>query len=168
MECPLCVLFSYSVVSDSCLPMDYSLPGSSVDGISQEKVLKWVGISLSRGPSRPRDWTCISCIGRHILYHGATWEAPTMWVAMSRYVVSQSKYSSWASFSLPHFLSFSGTHIPKPLGDGSGGTRWAKPGIFPVINQDGHWTCVSMSPALTAGSLLLAPPEKPSGCHGNT
>ena len=45
------MLFSYSVVSDSCHPMDYSLPGSSVDGISQAKVLKWVGISLSRGPS---------------------------------------------------------------------------------------------------------------------
>ena len=32
----------------------------------------------SRGSSQPRDWThvsCVSCIGRQILYHWATWEA---------------------------------------------------------------------------------------------
>ena len=36
-------------------------------------------ISYSRGSSWPRDWiciSCISCIGRQILYHWATWEAP--------------------------------------------------------------------------------------------
>ena len=38
---------------------------------------EWV--SFSRGPSWSRDQTCapcISCIGRQILYHWATWEAP--------------------------------------------------------------------------------------------
>ena len=42
-------------------------------------ILEWVAISSSRGFSLPRDWThvsCISCIGRRILYHWATWEAP--------------------------------------------------------------------------------------------
>ena len=37
-----------------------------------------VATSYSRGSSQPRDWThvsCISCIGRQILYHWATWEA---------------------------------------------------------------------------------------------
>ena len=41
-------------------------------------MLEWVAISFSRGSSRPRDWTCvscISCIGRWILYHWATREA---------------------------------------------------------------------------------------------
>ena len=42
--------------------MDYSLPGSSVHGISQERILKWVAISFSRGSSWPRDQTCVSCI----------------------------------------------------------------------------------------------------------
>ena len=41
----------------------------------QAKILEWVSISFSRGSSRPRDWTLISCIGRQILYHWATWEA---------------------------------------------------------------------------------------------
>ena len=34
-----------------CNPMDYSLPGSSVHGIFQARVLEWVAISFSRGPS---------------------------------------------------------------------------------------------------------------------
>ena len=34
-------------MSDSCNPMDYSLPGSSVHGISQARVLEWVAISFS-------------------------------------------------------------------------------------------------------------------------
>ena len=65
---------SHRVVSDSCDPMDYSLPGSSVHEISQARTLEWVAISFSRGSSRLRDWICISCIGRWILYHWATWE----------------------------------------------------------------------------------------------
>ena len=42
--------------------MNCSLPGSSVHGISQAKILKWVTISFSRWSSQPRDWTCVSCI----------------------------------------------------------------------------------------------------------
>ena len=53
--------------------MDCSLPGSSVHGIFQARVLESVAISFSRGSSRPRDRTCISCIGRFgVLYHWAT------------------------------------------------------------------------------------------------
>ena len=36
--------------------------------------LKWVDLSSSRGSSQPRDQTHISCFGRWILYHWATWE----------------------------------------------------------------------------------------------
>ena len=38
-----------------CDPMDCSLPGSSVHGIFQARVLEWVAISFSRGFSRSRD-----------------------------------------------------------------------------------------------------------------
>ena len=34
-----------------CNPMDCSLPGSSVHGIFQARVLEWVAISFSRGSS---------------------------------------------------------------------------------------------------------------------
>ena len=32
------------------------------------QILEWVAISFSRDSSQPMDWTCISCIGRQILY----------------------------------------------------------------------------------------------------
>ena len=37
-----------------CDPVDCSLPGSSVHGIFQARVLEWVDISFSRGSSQPR------------------------------------------------------------------------------------------------------------------
>ena len=61
-----------------CNPMDYSSPFSSVHGISQARILEWVAIPSSRGSSQPWDWTqvsCVSCIGRWILYHSSPWEA---------------------------------------------------------------------------------------------
>ena len=73
----LLLLFRHSVMSDSCGLMDCSLPGSSIHGILQARVLDWVAISSSRGSSsRPRHQTCISCIDRGILHHWATREAP--------------------------------------------------------------------------------------------
>ena len=42
--------------------MDCSLPGSSVHGIFQARVLEWIAISFSRGSSQPRDQTRVSCI----------------------------------------------------------------------------------------------------------
>ena len=55
--------------------MDCSLPGSSVHGISQARILGWVAISSSMEYFWPRDQTHISCIDRWILYHWATREA---------------------------------------------------------------------------------------------
>ena len=45
-----------------CDPMDSSLPGSSVHGIFQARVLEWVAISFSKGSSWPRDRTQVSRI----------------------------------------------------------------------------------------------------------
>ena len=42
--------------------MDCSLPGSSICGIFQARVLQWVAISFSRGSSQPRDQTWVSPI----------------------------------------------------------------------------------------------------------
>ena len=41
--------------------MDCSSPGSSVHGILQTRTLRWVAIPFSRGSSRARDRTCVSC-----------------------------------------------------------------------------------------------------------
>ena len=45
-----------------CDPIECSLPGSSVHGILQARILEWVAILFSRGSSQPRDWTHDSCI----------------------------------------------------------------------------------------------------------
>ena len=70
------VCVCHSIMSDSLWPREQcSPPGSSVHGILQIRMLEWVAISFSKGSSRPRDWTCASCISRQILYHWATREA---------------------------------------------------------------------------------------------
>ena len=51
-----------SVVSDSLQPHGCSLPGSSVHGILQARILEWVAISFSRGSFPPRDQTSLSCL----------------------------------------------------------------------------------------------------------
>jgi len=42
--------------------MNCGLPVSSVHGILQARILEWVAMPHSKGPSRPRDGTCVSCI----------------------------------------------------------------------------------------------------------
>ena len=61
-----------------CDPVDCSPQTPLVHEISQARILEWITISSSRGPSRARDRTRISrisCFGRRILYHWAIWEA---------------------------------------------------------------------------------------------
>ena len=68
-----------SVVSTLWDPMDYSLPGSSVHGIFQARILEWLAVSYSRASLQTKGWTHISgvsCIGRQILYPCTTWGTP--------------------------------------------------------------------------------------------
>ena len=57
-----------SEVSQSCPtlcdPMDCSPSGSSVHGNLQARILEWVVVPFSRGSSRPRDRTHVSCGSR--------------------------------------------------------------------------------------------------------
>ena len=63
-----CILSHFSRVKHFVTSMACSPPGSSVHGILQARRLEWVAFPFSRGSSLLRDWTCISCIGRQILY----------------------------------------------------------------------------------------------------
>ena len=58
-----------------CDAMDCSLPGSSVRGISQARILEWVAISFSRGSSPPSDRTWVSCVAGRFFTIWATREA---------------------------------------------------------------------------------------------
>ena len=71
VTCPKHSLFLLFVVKSCpspCNPMDCGLPGSSVHGIAQARILEWDTISFSRGSSWIRNWTCVSCLGRRILF----------------------------------------------------------------------------------------------------
>ena len=63
-----------------CDPKDRSLPGSSVRGILQERLLKWVAVSSSRG-SFPISY--VSWIGRQVLCHRGHLGSPcaVLWCA---------------------------------------------------------------------------------------
>ena len=56
--------------------MDCRLPGSSVLGIFQAKILERVAFPFSRGSSWPRNGTGISCNDRRILYYWSSLGCP--------------------------------------------------------------------------------------------
>ena len=62
-----------------CDPMDCSLPGSSVYGILQARIVEWMTMPFSRGSSPPRDQTLgllhLLHLHRRILYGWATGDA---------------------------------------------------------------------------------------------
>ena len=64
--------FSCHVMSNSCDPMDCSLPGSSVHELLQARILKWVAISFSMESSLPRNQTRVSCIASRVFTDWAT------------------------------------------------------------------------------------------------
>ena len=80
-----------------CNPMDCSPEGFSVHGIFEATILEWVVISFPRRSSWPSDWTCVSCIGRQILYHQATCEAIIELLAESK---EQTASDGWLAVSL--------------------------------------------------------------------
>ena len=74
-----CAVLSWVMNTQSCVqlcdPIDCSHPASFVHGIFQERILDRVAISSSRRSSQPKDRTCVSCIswiGRQVLYHCTT------------------------------------------------------------------------------------------------
>ena len=70
---------SESEVAQSCLtlsnPMDCSLPGSSIHGIFQARVLEWVAMPSSRGPSDPGIKPQSPALAGRFFTTSATWEA---------------------------------------------------------------------------------------------
>ena len=62
----VCIMYSIVLLAQLCLtlcdPKDCSLPGYSVYGILQARILEWAAIHFSRGSSQPRDQTWVSWI----------------------------------------------------------------------------------------------------------
>ena len=110
-------LFFYVLVTQSrpalCNPVDCSPPGSSLERISQARIVEWVAISSSRGSSRPRDQTqvsYVSCRGRWVLFRQRHLGSP--------------RNCTWKRLSLPLGSQASKTFYKKRAcaqGEGGGG-----------------------------------------------
>ena len=119
------VQFSRSVMSDSCHPMDYSPPGSSVHGIFQARILEWVAIPFSRGSSWPRDWTQVSCNAGRLFTDWATRELAFKFSSV------QSLSRVWL-FSTPWIVARQASHpLPTPgvHSNSCPSSRWCHPAI---------------------------------------
>ena len=88
----------WMLVAQSCLtlcdPMDCTLPGFSVHGISQARTLEWVAFSYSRGFSWPRDRIWVSCTADRFFTIWATMEALCDTVELKSYNKWAALYSS--------------------------------------------------------------------------
>ena len=62
-----------------CAPMDCSLSGSSVHGIFLARMLEGVAMPSSRGSSRSRNWTPVSCVAGWFLTCWTLEEAPNIY-----------------------------------------------------------------------------------------
>ena len=65
-----------------CNPMDYSPPGSSVNGILQARELEWAAIPFSRGSFWPSDQTQVSWITGRFL---TIWATRELWLRHLNY-----------------------------------------------------------------------------------
>ena len=92
----LFISFDRSLVVEllSCIqllrPHGLYLPGSSVHGISQARILEWVAVLVSRGSSQPRDGTKPPALCGRILYCWATrkalWKLYCKWISQALFV----------------------------------------------------------------------------------
>lgn len=138
---------SRSVVSDSCVWL-FATPWT-VHGILQARVLEWVGFPFSRGSSKPRDGTRISCIACRFF---------TSWATEPKYC----KFLDW--FCIPKKKSFclntkkACNHLlanrlwhPCDISDIVAWAGWSGDGVLSLVLARpralwaGHGTCPSLS-----------------------
>ena len=140
-------MLSRYIVSDCFATRGWSQPGSSVHGIFQARILEWVDIPFFRGSSWPRDWTRISCTGRWMLYHWATWKA----------LIIKSMKGKWKSLSCVQLFVTPGTgqSMESSRLEYWSGWPFPSPGDLPNPGVEPR------SATLQADSLLSEPQGKP-------
>ena len=134
-----------SEVAQSCLtlcdPMDYSLPGSSVDGIFQAIVLQWIAMSFSRGSSQPRDRIQVSrIVDRHC----------TVWTTREVLLLLLSRFSSVPLCATPEMAA----HQAPPSLRFSRQERWSGLPFPSPVHESEKWKW---------SRSVVSHPERPHG-----
>ena len=123
MVCSCCCVCSVAQLCLSlCDPTDCSLPGSSIHGISQARMLEWVAVSFPRGSSQPRDQTCVSWVSALAGGFFTTEPLGKQWSAdlTSNSTIASAFWiltpNSFSLSSLSHFLPMlTGFYHPNPF-----------------------------------------------------
>ena len=158
----------------SCLtlwdPMDCCLPGFSVHGILQARILKWVAIPSSRGSFLPRDWTLISCstwiAGRFFTteppgksLHFAVQSFSHVWFFVTPWAASCQ--ASLSSVSLSFLMS---TELVMPCNHLILRCHLLLPSIFPSIRVFSYeWVLLIREPKYWSFSFSIIPSNEYSG-----
>ena len=107
-----------------CNPMGCTLPDSSIHGNFQARILEWVGTSFSRGSSRPRDRTQVSCIATR-LFTIWKWKWSRVWLFATPWTVA---YQTALSVGFSRQEYWSGLPFPPPV---DLPTQGSNPGLLP-------------------------------------
>ena len=146
--------YMWSEVAQSCPtlwnPMDCSLPGFSVHGIFQARVLEWGAIAFSRGSSWPMDQTWVSCtVGRCFTLHTYTYTDRYRQTHISYYIWQKNIPVETSSITLSFPFCFwtnktrrdilEWNHQDIPVGAGPGHTIQYKPELAPTLRYPAFW-----------------------------
>ena len=94
--------------------MDCILPGSSVHGILQARVLEWVAISFFRGPSQPKNQTQVPCTADRFFTDGAMREALSQFSSVAKLFLTLCNpmdCNTQGSLIVHCLLKFAQTHV---------------------------------------------------------
>jgi len=137
----------YVKVFQSCptlrYPMDNSMPSSSVCGILQVRILKWVTIPFSRGSSQPGDQTWVSSIAGRYFTIQATRQAPREPGVGWGFSLVQFSHSVMSDSLQPHGPQHTRPPCPSPT-----------PGVYPNSCPLSPWCHPNISSPVVVFSFL--------------
>ena len=150
-----------------CDPMDGNPLGSSVHGILQARILKWVAISFSRGSSWPRGQTWVSCTAGRFLTIWATKETTICTKCYSKYFININPSNSY-SRSKNEVLLLASFHrwrnsTRERLTSSRSHNTWKKESSF-KLRHAGSSSVLLIAPVKQSASVLI---ESDSVSHVN-
>ena len=96
-QTPHCAYTKLHAQSLNCVQL-FATPCSSVYGISQARILKWVAIPSSRGSFQPRDQTLVSCIAGRFFLPSELPGKPTINLLVISEMTTQVQFGTFGGF----------------------------------------------------------------------